>query len=1213
MKTNAKRFSLITLFVVFLACLISATGFMIAKATTRTADDLKNSDYYYAAGASVRVQSPIGIRFFVLVEKEVYNQVLTDEDGNLKADVTTGTLIIPTDVLDGEELTLSTATVRDTETSDLWTEHFAEDGSTTDYMQSVGYLYDIPEASYNRDRSWRGYVKIGDEVYYSTTQSRSAAKVMLKAYNTEDTNDLLTAAVNEVMGKTTAISVAKDGTVTALNDVDANMNFIYNASAKYSAVNNFTTTRKGAKLDIVFTTEVKTLDVRVADGLSYTVTTDESGSIAEKVTVTGFENTAPQTAFTKAEIASGGGKFNFNERKLIEGYGFYFTQEYVSSIEGIDESNENYYLHITQTNSVAAEVQFRNYDATLVAGNLYSFQMVVSSNSVMPSNPYLMITNTSNQAVNPDTHWTTDKEGNKYTTSIDGKWRTYKFNFVAPENSYMVKLYWTDGALSDFYVKSVNLIDVSNGYEVTAENGLFTDIKQRINSAEYTTQLEDGTVGNYYHVVSSSEGAGRIQFYDYAGLLKSGYTYTFSIKAHAQSFAKNQAYIMLFDYSGDSSVKTFNPNSDVSVRVMNGGEVEIMATFTLDVDTAWVPAIYYGSGAFDLYITSVTLIGFKETRTDFTFTADNVFATTVNLSNYKLDISANNGLSNHGWVKDSNGIGYMVHTYDQTADGLIRFNGLNQGVLASGSVYTLTVKSTYIAPNTFLTLDEAGSNISVARTDFNGGLYEYAFTFTYGGSDTGIAIFLTQQYEREFTIYTVGIKQAVEDSRTVGSVATASEVESATGWTSDFDNKAEKLTNVGSSAGALEWVAVSSTEWAAHVNLSAYPYRVNLGFMGNIGSNDLYYTLTFKGDLSVWGKVVLMAFNSSGKEIDHFDGQNNGDGTVSFHFTAIEGIDNWAIFSTNQKFEMYIDEINFKAEDFAELGTLDTSVTKVIFPNVNILDDYNFGALSAIVLDKGYVTVLDSGEAASEHNKFALVNTLRTLGVTKIDALILTHPHSDHVGAMTYLIKHFDIGSFYYKDTDYSVKVSNDASMEGYMNAVLSAIENKTNSDNTSAVKVEITSFGQTAELGTVGKFTFYYNQKVYKDENAYDGNYFSLSVMYTSGDTNLVYFGGDLPESTDYEAGQQLDGDTNAVEVAEEVIIWQVNHHGTGGPYGSNALIEKLNPQYAVFAAIESKYSGSYNVEETGRLNNANVPYYYVDGGIEFTLNADGSVSMSR
>lgn len=1209
MKTNAKRFSLITLFAVLLACLVSATGFMVARATTRTADDLKNSDYYYAAGASVRVQSPIGIRFFVLVEKEVYNQVLTDDDGNLKADVTTGTLIIPTDVLDGNELTLSTATVRDTDTSDLWTEHFAEDGSSTDYMQSVVYLYDIPEASYNRDISWRGYVKIGDEVYYSTTQSRSAAKVMLKAYNTEDTNDLLTAAVNEVVGKTTAISVAKDGTVTALNDVDADMNYIYNASAKYSAVNNFTTTRTGAKLDIVFTTEVKALDVRVADGLSYTVTTDESGKTAQKITVTGLENTAPQTAFTKAQIASGEGEFNFNERKLIEGYGFYFTQEYVSSIEGIDESDENYYLHITQTNSTAAEVQFRNYDSTLVAGNLYSFQMVVSNNSVMPSNPYLMIVDSSNNVVNPDTHFTTDYVGSKYTTSIDGKWRTYKINFVAPENSYMIKLFWNDGALSDFYVKSVNLIDVSNGYEVTAENGFLTDTEQRIDSAEYTTQCGDAT-GNYYHVVSNSAGAGRIIFYDFAGLLKSGYTYTFSIKAHANSFSRNM-YAMMFDANRASKQQV--ESGDVSVRPMNNGDIEITATLTMSVDTAWAPGVFYNPGSFDLYITSVTLIGFKETRTDFTFTSDNVFATTVNLSNYKLDISANNGLSNHGWVKDSNGIGYMVHTYDKTAGGLIRFNGLNQGVLASGSVYTLTVKSTYIAPNAYLTLDKAGSNISVARTDLNGGLYEYAFTFTYGGSDTGIAIFLTQQYEREFTVYTVGIKQAVEDSRTVGSVATASEVESATGWTSDFNNKAEKLTNVGSSTGALEWVAVSSTEWAAHVNLSAYPYRVNLGFMGNIGSNDLYYTLTFKGDLSVWGKVVLMAFNSSGKEIDHFDGQNNDDGTVSFHFTAIEGIDNWALFSTNQKFEMYIDEINFKAEDFVELGTLDTSVTKVIFPNVNILDDYNFGALSAIVLDKGYVAVVDAGEAASEHNKFALVNTLRTLGVTKIDALILTHPHSDHVGAMTYLIKHFDIGSFYYKDTDYSVKVSNDASMEGYMNAVLSAIENKTNSDGTSAVKSEITSFGQTAEFGTVGQFTFYYNQKVFKDDVAYDGNYFSLSVMYKSGDTNLIYFGGDLPESTDYEAGQQLDGDANAVEVAEEVIIWQVNHHGTGGPYGSNALIEKLNPDYAVFAAIESIYSTSYNVEEIGRLNNAGITYYYVDGGIEFTLNADGTVSNNR
>ncbi len=296
MTAKIKKFSVSTLFIVLLLSLFAAFGYMGVSADVRTAsvDDFNDSAYYKNGGASVRTNNPIGIRFFVLLEKEVYDQILTDGNGNIKDGVSTGTLIIPTDVLSGGELTKNTETVRDTVTTHLWTE-CTED---TDFMQSVVYLYDIPAASYNRSISYRGYVTVDGTTYYTQNVSgseRTAATVMLKAYKEDTTNDAnLLAGVNEVVGKTTAISVTKTGIVKRLNDVDDSLKFVYNENSKYSVEDNFTVTKKGATLEISFTNDVQALEVQLENGLSYTVTADETGKYARKVIVSGVDKDVKQ-------------------------------------------------------------------------------------------------------------------------------------------------------------------------------------------------------------------------------------------------------------------------------------------------------------------------------------------------------------------------------------------------------------------------------------------------------------------------------------------------------------------------------------------------------------------------------------------------------------------------------------------------------------------------------------------------------------------------------------------------------------------------------------------------------------------------------------------------------------------------------------------------------------------------------------------------------
>ena len=54
--------------------------------------------------------------------------------------------------------------------------------------------------------------------------------------------------------------------------------------------------------------------------------------------------------------------------------------------------------------------------------------------------------------------------------------------------------------------------------------------------------------------------------------------------------------------------------------------------------------------------------------------------------------------------------------------------------------------------------------------------------------------------------------------------------------------------------------------------------------------------------------------------------------------------------------------------------------------------------------------LLDTGEYAYADG---LTGYLRDLGVERIDALICSHPHTDHMGCMARIVQRFDLGSVY--------------------------------------------------------------------------------------------------------------------------------------------------------------------------------------------------------
>ena len=77
----------------------------------------------------------------------------------------------------------------------------------------------------------------------------------------------------------------------------------------------------------------------------------------------------------------------------------------------------------------------------------------------------------------------------------------------------------------------------------------------------------------------------------------------------------------------------------------------------------------------------------------------------------------------------------------------------------------------------------------------------------------------------------------------------------------------------------------------------------------------------------------------------------------------------------------------------------------------------------------GKAMLVDAGEAiyAARIKRF-----LDGFGITRLDAVVATHPHTDHIGSMAELISAYEIGTFYLPDTPHTT--------ESYLN-MLEALE----------------------------------------------------------------------------------------------------------------------------------------------------------------------------
>lgn len=199
-------------------------------------------------------------------------------------------------------------------------------------------------------------------------------------------------------------------------------------------------------------------------------------------------------------------------------------------------------------------------------------------------------------------------------------------------------------------------------------------------------------------------------------------------------------------------------------------------------------------------------------------------------------------------------------------------------------------------------------------------------------------------------------------------------------------------------------------------------------------------------------------------------------------------------------------------------------------------------------------------DAGPDGNGAPVISYLQQQGVNKIDYLVATHPHADHIGGMTAVIKEFEIDKVYMPKVTHTTKIYED---------LLLAIKEK-------GLKITPAHAGLDILDQNGLQVTF-----AAPCSSNYDSlNNYSAVVKIQYGSTSFLLTGDaeEISEQEMLDEGMDLQAD-----------VLKVGHHGSSSST-TPAFLKSVAPKYAVISAgAENKY-GHPHQETLDHLADAGV-----------------------
>lgn len=263
---------------------------------------------------------------------------------------------------------------------------------------------------------------------------------------------------------------------------------------------------------------------------------------------------------------------------------------------------------------------------------------------------------------------------------------------------------------------------------------------------------------------------------------------------------------------------------------------------------------------------------------------------------------------------------------------------------------------------------------------------------------------------------------------------------------------------------------------------------------------------------------------------------------------------------------------SFGKDQQAAMNLPDTKGLRVHYIDVNQGD-------GILIQCDGEAMLLDAGKNDEGQR---VISYLKKEGIRKLNVIVGTHPHEDHIGGLDMVIDEFEVGKVILPEVSTNTRTFED---------LLDSIDRK-------GLKIEDAKAGQSFKLGGAEISILSPGGSTYEDMN---NNSVVLRLVY--GKRAFLFTGdaGELAEQDIMASGATLGAD-----------VLKIGHHGSKYSTG-NDFLEAVRPTYGVISVGKGNEYGHPAERTMKRLEEAGVTIYRTDLNGTIVFSSDGTSLMAE